>query len=127
LEYPAVDLVSDFPKFGQLFLISPLKGDGIFKGPEQALPQDAGKGGGADLFGPIKHADDVSKIYFAQVFFDPFGVLAAQVDPHFCHDLAGEGIDVPGLKTGAINLEAVPGMLSQQSFRHLAASRVVGA
>jgi len=127
LAYPLVDLISDFPKFGQLFLIRSLKGHGIFKGPKQALPRDAGKGGGTSLFGSITHDDDVGKIYFAQVFFDSLGVLAAQVEPHFCHDLASEGIDVRGLITSAINLEAVPGVPSQPGFRHLAASRVVSA
>jgi hypothetical protein len=127
LEYPALDLVSDFPKFDQLLLFGACKGQGIFKGPEQALLGDAGKGGGAGLFGSMAHDDDVSKIYFAQVFLDPFGVLAAQVQPRFGHDLAGEGVDVRGLKTGAINLKAVSGVLFQEGFRHLAASRIVGA
>ena len=104
MEYPAVDLVSDFPKFGQLFFFSTFSGAGVFKRPEQALPRDAGKSGGAGFLSSSADDDDVGKIYFAQVFFDPLGVLAAQVEPHFCHDLASEGIDVRGLIIAIIEI-----------------------
>jgi len=50
-----------------------------------------------NLFGSIIHHDnEVDKIYFAEGFFPPLGVLAVQIEPHFCQDLADQGVDVRG-------------------------------
>jgi len=71
--------------------------------------------------------NQVLKVQLAEILIQVFGTLAAQVNPYLLYDPVGIRVDALWLQSGTVHIETISGILSEQRFRHLAASGIAGA
>jgi hypothetical protein len=111
------NLVTDTPESSEPLLFGTLQGGRVFK-----VAMDGNRftrKNRAALFGVVADGQDVVQV-LAGEFIDALGTVTGNVDAQFLHGGNGFGPDVAWLGSGAEHLEAIPGIVTQQAFGHLA-------
>jgi hypothetical protein len=124
----SADLVTDPAEDRESLFLGSRRQGGVFKGKVEAA--ELARKIGAGFAGVVAHGDDRADLFplMMEELVQMLGAMARKVDPHFCHDLDGEGMNKAGRPgTGTRDRFVRPQGIPKEAFRHMGAATVAGA